>query len=382
MSRVRGPTWVPWAMAATALALLLIPGAASTGISAEVDAPLLGDPVRLDLEAAGTDPVSVEIGLPVAAPFDVELAGLEVKSGPDATQRPQGSPAAAPAPPPSPTPPDLPDATRMAAGSIVGAAAMGTLAAAPAMPWESLAAALSNWFNQAREAARPVAKGAGRILKALPFLTPLFARIGGENLLQNPVRARMNEVIAQDPGLSLQDVRDRAGVAWGTTVHHLTRLERHGLVVSVRHGNHRRYFPANTTESRHRRELSALSHPTARRIATHVSTNPGTDQKSLCLALDLQNPAASKHLTRFEGLGLVQSEIVGRSRLYHPTELMHSVLRTLAGLGGMTQAPVPVAAQSVQPSVAVSPPAPMHRAPLVDALPESSMMGRDVAVAT
>ncbi|MFO1533423.1 MAG: hypothetical protein ABR562_06985, partial [Thermoplasmatota archaeon] len=159
-----------------------------------------------------------------------------------------------------------------------------------------------------------------------------------------------------------EDVRDRAGVAWGTTVHHLLRLERHGLVVSVRHGNHRRYFPANTTASRHRRELSALSHPTAHRIATFVAANPGTDQKGVCRGLDLRNPAASKHLSRFDALGLVQAEVVGRSRLYHPTELLQAVLATLQDLGGLT----PVRTERPAP-----------RAPLAESLPD---MMSDVAV--
>jgi DNA-binding MarR family transcriptional regulator len=313
-----------------ASAFAFIPVAAAESLlQVQVSAPLVPN-LEIDVNAKGGPLVDVEVESPFLPPLLVELPG--VKLGKDQA-RPQEAP---PPPPPAGTKPSLPEATGIAAGKAAGAATLGVALVAPVLPWEAAWNAVSHWFNQAREAARPVLRPVGRILRAVPFLLPLFARINGERLLENPVRARVHEAIHKDPGISLQDVRDRAGIAWGTTVHHLNRLERHGFVVSVRHGNHRRFFPSNTQASRHRRELTALSHPTAHRIAVHVRSTPGTDQKGLCEALDIRNPAASKHLTRFERLGLVQSEVVGRSKMYHPTDLLMAVLSTLESLGGLS----------------------------------------------
>jgi predicted transcriptional regulator len=114
-------------------------------------------------------------------------------------------------------------------------------------------------------------------------------------------------------------------------VYHLQRLERHGLVVSVRQGGSRRYYACNTEAARHREALAALAHPTTRRVAEYVRSHAGTDQAGLCRALGLLNPAASKQLSRLESLGLVMSQRSGRSRIYWPTEPLEAAVATLPG---------------------------------------------------
>jgi predicted transcriptional regulator len=158
----------------------------------------------------------------------------------------------------------------------------------------------------------------------------LFSRIEDERLLENPVRQKVLETIRDGPGVCIGEVRDRAGVAWGTAVYHLHRLERSGAVVSVRQKGARRYFAANTAVSRHRAGIAALAHPTAQRIAQLVHERPGIDQAGLCRALGLLNPAASKHLGRFQALGLVTAQRAGRSRLYQGTEALDQALTALS----------------------------------------------------
>jgi DNA-binding MarR family transcriptional regulator len=187
----------------------------------------------------------------------------------------------------------------------------------------------------------------GRILAGwLPGLA-LFSRIEGGNLLNNPVRARIHDVVAQDPGLSLSEVRSRTGIAWGTAVHHLRRLEAHGMVVSVSQLAHRRYFAANTPAASQRTAMTVVIHPTARRIAHLVSQRPGIGQTGICHALGLNNPAASKHLRQFETQGLVLSRRDGNSRIYHPTGALHSALLLLEPASAPVEVqPYAMAAQS------------------------------------
>lgn len=189
----------------------------------------------------------------------------------------------------------------------------------------------------------------GRGLLGLVPIVPLFSRIERGSLLDNPIRARVHDVVAQDPGVSLSEVTARAGIAWGTAVHHLRRLEAHGAVVSVTQLGHHRYFVANTPAATQRTAMAVVMHPTARRIAHLVSQRPGIDQTGICQALGLNNPAASKHLSQFEAQGLVLSQRAGRSRLYHPTGGLHSALLLLE------PAPVvsPVAATMARHSYAI-----------------------------
>ncbi|MES2154715.1 MAG: winged helix-turn-helix transcriptional regulator [bacterium] len=169
----------------------------------------------------------------------------------------------------------------------------------------------------------------GRAAAGLVVGLPLFSRIARGKLLDNPVRARVHEVITQDPGLSLSDVRTRTGIAWGTAVHHLRRLEDNGMVVSVSQLSRRRYFAADTPAASQRTAMAVVMHPTARRIANLVSQQPGLDQTAICQTLGLNNPSASKHLRQFAGQGLVLVERDGRSRIYRPTIAMHSALSLL-----------------------------------------------------
>ncbi|MEA3143489.1 MAG: hypothetical protein QOG31_813, partial [Thermoplasmata archaeon] len=152
------------------------------------------------------------------------------------------------------------------------------------------------------------------------------------------------EVVVSDPGLSLEEVRARAGIAWGTAVHHLRRLEDTGLLVSVTQSARRRYFAANTPASRSRGQVAALAHPTARKVADLVRQRPGVDQSGLCEALGLRNPAASKHLSQLAAQGLVLPQRLGRRCHYHPTDALHAAF-------GIIETPVAPPAAYSAPAV-------------------------------
>jgi len=169
----------------------------------------------------------------------------------------------------------------------------------------------------------------GRALLGLGAAIPLFSRIEQGNVMQNAVRARVHEAVVQDPGLSLSEVRARTGIAWGTAVHHLRRLEQHGKIVSVTQLAHRRFFAANSVAAGQRTAVAVVAHPTARRIAHLVNGQPGLDQTAICEALGINNPAASKHLRHFASEGLVITHRDGRRRLYTPTPSLQSVLLVL-----------------------------------------------------
>ncbi|HEX2066425.1 MAG TPA: hypothetical protein VHI93_06385 [Candidatus Thermoplasmatota archaeon] len=210
------------------------------------------------------------------------------------------------------------------AGQAAGAGALTLLAVAAGSGLDGLRALLARPTARLQQAGRLLL----RFLPFLPFL-PLFSRIEGQKVLENPVRARVHEVVVNDPGLSLEEVRARAGIAWGTAVHHLRRLENTGLLVSVAQSARRRYFAANTPASRNRTQVAALAHPTTRRVADLVRQRPGVDQTGLCEALGLRNPAASKHLGQLAAQGLVLAQRLGRRCHYHPTEALHTAFGIL-----------------------------------------------------
>lgn len=167
------------------------------------------------------------------------------------------------------------------------------------------------------------------------LLVPLYSRISNAALFENPVRKRVSAYVRANPGATIMEVRNAVGIAWGTAVYHLERLERSGELVGERRGNHHRYFQANTPEARQRVGLSTLQQPNAYNLARAIAENPGIHQKGLCDGLGLNNPAASKHLRKLRDAGLVQAHRISRYVVYEPTDRLHSTLDLMAdGPGG------------------------------------------------
>lgn len=293
-----------------AAAMLLLPAGASAG-SLPPQASVPGGDAAQSLplpRPTDVEPVAVDAAVGVEADGPVGLDGLDETVTVSASAEGDAVSVA--------LPPDLPavDEASGSAAGVLSPHSVGRRVAVYAPPVAGSALALA------------AGALAWRALGSLLPSIPLFSRIERDRLLDNPVRARVHDAVAQDPGLSMSEVASRAGIAWGTAVHHLRRLEANGMVVSTAERGHRRFFAANTPAASQRSAVAVVMHPTARRIAHLVAQRPGIDQTGICQALSLNNPAASKHLGRFEAQGLVLGLRSGRSRLYHPTGGLQSAL--------------------------------------------------------
>ncbi|MEA3189604.1 MAG: hypothetical protein QOD77_186 [Thermoplasmata archaeon] len=157
-------------------------------------------------------------------------------------------------------------------------------------------------------------------LKALGFTgVGLFSRIQKDDVLEHQTRQRILDAVTSRPGLHLKELQELVGVAWGTLVHHVRRLEGTGHLVSVRQGPRKLLYAANTPESRAREDLAALRNGTALRIATAVAAKPGIRHNAVCAELDLQPAAVSKHLAKLAQAGLVDAAKVDGRPSYAPT---------------------------------------------------------------
>ena len=150
----------------------------------------------------------------------------------------------------------------------------------------------------------------------------LFSRIEDDALAAHPLRRQALDLIAANPGATVQDVRRGLGVAWGTAVYHLGRLERAGLV-AVRHREGRRgHWPLGQAPPR-----DALA-PTGEALARLVRERPGLPQNELARLAGIGPPAACKQLRRLQSAGYVQAQRSGRTLLYAPTASLDNVLPT------------------------------------------------------
>lgn len=162
-----------------------------------------------------------------------------------------------------------------------------------------------------------------RAVGFLPWFSS-FSRIEDDKLAEHPTRRQALDFIAANPGATLQDVRRALGIAWGTTVHHLGRLERAGLVAVRRVGGKRGHWPLGQAPGR-----DALPE-TGRALAAIVLAQPGLPQGELARRAGLLAPAACKHLARLESAGLVAARRDGKQRLYVPTRMLATALAVAA----------------------------------------------------
>jgi DNA-binding MarR family transcriptional regulator len=147
----------------------------------------------------------------------------------------------------------------------------------------------------------------------------LFSRLEPVHVALHPTRRAILEAAAVDPGVTMRALQARLGIAWGTLVHHVRVLERHGQLVSVREGQRRHLYVARSPEARQRSGLAVLRSPAAHRVARAVHERPGLLQVDLCRRIGLRAPAASKQLARLERAGLVEVERAGGACRYAPS---------------------------------------------------------------
>lgn len=156
---------------------------------------------------------------------------------------------------------------------------------------------------------------------------PLYSRIRRNDLLENGVRDRIFQIVQAHPGLTIQELTTEAGVGWGTTVYHLTRLERDRLVVSRKFGFNRRFFGNGASPQEHHEAISVLRNDVSKRIAGFLLENPGAAQKDVCEALEISAPVASKYLRRMQEASLLSSEREWKRVKYYPRPHLGEIVR-------------------------------------------------------
>lgn len=94
-----------------------------------------------------------------------------------------------------------------------------------------------------------------------------------QDLLAQPTRRRIHEVVCRHPGASAREVQRLATLGWGETAYHLDQLTRGGVLRRERGGRRDYYFPA-AMGWEDRRLFQALRSPAQRRILLILSERP------------------------------------------------------------------------------------------------------------
>lgn len=166
--------------------------------------------------------------------------------------------------------------------------------------------------------------GATRLL-----LFPLYARLRKEDILENPLRDDILEVVGGEPGISASELGRRLNCGWGTLVYHLTVLERMQLISSAREGRHKRFFVQGRINYSDKSAVGLLANPAARNILQAIQEHPGALQKEVAARLGLTAGTVAWHVERLAAAGLVLKEEDGRLVRYYPSNRLAELTRQL-----------------------------------------------------
>lgn len=136
-----------------------------------------------------------------------------------------------------------------------------------------------------------------------------------DDLIQQPTRRRIYDVVTAHPGASARDVQRLAGLAWGETAYHLDQLTRAGALRRERGGRRDFYFRTDLTWD-DRRLLRSLRSASQRRLLLALSTSPGRTVAELGEDTRLSYSTISFHLRELVDAGVVEGFRDGNVRRY------------------------------------------------------------------
>lgn len=141
-----------------------------------------------------------------------------------------------------------------------------------------------------------------------------------DDILAQPTRRKIFEVVGGHPGASAREIQRLSGLAWGETAYHLDQMIRAGVVRRERGGRRDYYFRLDMNWD-DRRVLLSLRSRTERQILLVLVAAPGLTLSELREKTQTSLSTASAHLRRLLALGIVLGERVENQRRYravHP----------------------------------------------------------------
>lgn len=146
----------------------------------------------------------------------------------------------------------------------------------------------------------------------------LFSMAGRPDVLENPTRSQILDLVRERPGTSLSSVQRGLGLGWGTMSYHVTLLERTGLLVTKRAGGKRLLFAQGDSRLMEPAAWGLLQNPSVRRLAETLLAAPeGVTQADLSRRLDCSTQYVGRLLRKLEVQQLVASDALnGRLHAY------------------------------------------------------------------
>lgn len=134
------------------------------------------------------------------------------------------------------------------------------------------------------------------------LLIPLYTKLFKENVLDNYLRGKVHGYIIANPGDHYNSIRFTLNLKNGALAYHLKVLEKEGLIVSMRDGIYKRFYPAGVRISKDDgKRITKIQ----RDITEMIRIKPGVTQKELAEFMRVSNQVVNYHIKILESSRIV-----------------------------------------------------------------------------
>lgn len=155
-----------------------------------------------------------------------------------------------------------------------------------------------------------------------------------KNVLEHDTRHAMYEYIWETGAAHLRRIADALDLSTTNATWHLDKLKDAGLIGQVKVNGYRMYYPKGGGRILKEQCLVAgqVQSENARAVLDYVADNPGSHQREIARALDVNHGTARWHLSRLDENGLLESREEGRTTTYRLSDRTERVLSEMPPL--------------------------------------------------
>jgi len=159
--------------------------------------------------------------------------------------------------------------------------------------------------------------GDRRYLLAGHLGIPLYSKLDRSGVLGQKTRRELFNYLRANPGVNYTTILKKLNFGTSTIVHHLSILEREGLVRSRKELGRRLFYPKGISLPQYSSASSLPPSPIQRTILEYLSDHGPTATLLLEKELHIKRSTLVYSLSRLKERGLVGSELHGRSAYHH-----------------------------------------------------------------
>ena len=137
--------------------------------------------------------------------------------------------------------------------------------------------------------------------------------------LEQNTRSRIYNLIMEDEGIHLREVRRQLNKKMGVIQYHINVLEKAGLINSLKDGRYRRFFVNNNLNVDSKRNLiiSVLKRKPSFKILETLLEKEKVYHNDLANLLQISSQAITWHIKRLQAYELIDFEKEGKQKVYY-----------------------------------------------------------------